>query len=625
MADEDQIPCEDDGEICTDDYCVGGVCAHPPRAGGTWSCLTDENPCTEDVCEEGECAHNPTPNLLCYVEDESPCTFGKCDAAGICQAYPNPTANGLSCEDGDGNPCTEGQCSDGDCVPLDLCDIGEFCCAEALVGAEAEPTDPTASQQRMAVCCADPCNACLDNGSLSGGVVNVNPPYPCVGDTVTCTASGVVDSGGQKRHQCQVAPVFPGEIVYSWTVTRPGQSDLTGTGPVATFVPDREGTYTCSFVASSTRECAPALLALPLASINFLRVPLGMSVAATGGPACYRVYMPTRWGGKLDVQTTTGTVTDLAYPDGSPYANYTETGEDKHGWYTFKVVGAANYTVSTLFTQEGESTTRPWNFYWWSSNPPLLNLYESTGPYQPLVKYDVRHGTTARAWEAAHHNTPVDWCGHCLGGSIASIKLAQPTPVAGSAYNRDELEGLWSELGENAEHALDQNDLFGVPPGPPVPGPDGTDNSAPILHNTLEKHVKSARIPIYAQLRADGGAVAEVWNHAVFKFTATFEEAPGDDPKVVKITNLVTSNDDHVPPTDDAGTRDSEYVYIITYSGSGIATVVAGPGTDWISVGGDASFAPEILARVLTPSWAANNPHVIEANVRADDAGNQGN
>lgn len=353
---------------------------------------------------------------------------------------------------------------------------------------------------------------------------------------------------------------------------------------------------------------------------DYIKVPLGGNVSSAAG--CYKAYVPTKWGGKLNIQTTAGAVTDLRYPNGTPYTNNTETGENKHGWYKFRVIDAQNYTVSAAFTQLGEATKRPWNFYWWSTNPPLLNLYETTGTYQPLVKYDARHGTSSQTWEAANHNEPQDWCGHCLGAAIASITLNQPTPVAGSAYNNDEVEALWAELGEQTGHAVDQNGLFGVPAGPPVSGADVTDDFAPILHRTLEKHVKSARIPLYAQLRADGGAATEIWNHAVFKFAATFQEAPGGNEKVVKITNLVTANDDYTPPTDDLATRDPEYVYIITYSTNGEATVVTRPGTDWISVGGEASFAPAILRVVNTPVWVADNPHVIEANVRADDSAN---
>lgn len=425
-------------------------------------------------------------------------------------------------------------------------------------------------------------------------------------------------------------------------------------------------------------ECGDFIAVTVLDSV---KVPLGQSVALADGPACCRAYVPTKWGGKLDIQTTAGTVSDLTYPDGAPYPNNTETGEDRHGWYTFKVVGAAGYTTSAFFTQEGEADKRPWNFYWWSAKADyirepeiggngianttadgsdkqviapgmpapakadvvvsgrdgtlvtapagddelrtLINLFDKAGTYQPLVKYDLRHPEMkATLGEAVFGQKEDEWEGHCLGAAIASIVLAQPTPVVGSTYNTDELEGLWAELGENDWHTYLPNGMVGVPPGPPVGGVDDTDVHAPVLHRVLEQRLKSERRALYAQLRSHLASDSQVWNHAVFKFVATFEEAAGDDENVVQITNLVTANDDHEPPTDDLGTRDVEYVYIISYSSNGNVRTAPAARKDWVSVGGEASWAPEILGAVNIPRWDADNDQVTETNVRNDDANN---
>ena len=438
----------------------------------------------------------------------------------------------------------------------------------------------------------------------------------CPGSTVELTLTGAC------APDCGTMTFSMDKSVQYLTVNLPGSIPCDGTSYDRVFTVDIDPEAPPGPIVFAILGTTPAAECTTLLSVTVRapeKIPLGKELSSTQEPGCFKVYIPTKWGGKLNVATTSGTIENLRYPDGSAYPNNTETGEDKHGWYSFAVTGASSYTVSMSFIQEGQAARTPWNFYWWSTNPPLLNLYEDTGPYQPLTKYDARHGTAARDWEANNHNTPVDWCGHCLGGSIASIKLTQPTPVAGSAYNSEELEGLWSELGEQTGHQIGDG-VSGIPSGPPIAGQDGTDSKAPEFHRLLEQRVKSDRKALYAQLRSDGGAADEVWNHAVFKFAATFDEAPGNDEKVVKVTNLVTANDDHTPPTDDMGTRDPEYVYVITYGTDGRP----GPGTanDWISVGGDASFAPAILAVVDAPLWLANNPHVTEANVRADDAGN---
>jgi hypothetical protein len=60
------------------------------------------------------------------------------------------------------------------------------------------------------VCCNEPCaERCEDNGVLSGGTISVEPETVCLGDTITFTASGVVDSGGVKAINCTKEPIAP--------------------------------------------------------------------------------------------------------------------------------------------------------------------------------------------------------------------------------------------------------------------------------------------------------------------------------------------------------------------------------------------------------------------------------
>lgn len=415
------------------------------------------------------------------------------------------------------------------------------------------------------------------------------------------------------------------------------------------------------------------------------KVPLGGALHSGANPGYFKVYMPTKWGGKLKIDTLGGTRSEVRYPDGAVFTDAgeteKETGENKQGWYTFEVAGSTDYEVYASFTQDGEAARRPWNFYWWAAKASfireplaggngtadstvlagsddlqviamggaaaagadiirsgpngalessaggddelvqMINLYSTTGVYQPLDKYDARHGTAARAWEAANHQSQFEWCGHCLGCTVASIKLNQPTPAAGSTYNEDEVEALWCELGENEGH-LYPDEVGPVPPGPPSPGPDPTDFAAPTYHRLLEQYVRSAREALYSNMRADGSGSDEVWNHAVYKFEATFEEAPGGNEKTLKIANNVSANGDILPPSTDGRRRQVIYKYIITYQQDGSPDTAAAAAKDWISVEGEASWAPKFLSKVGAPSWNANNPLVTQANVRADDAAN---
>ena len=95
-------------------------------------------------------------------------------------------------------------------------------------------------------------------------------------------------------------------------------------------------------------------------------IPLGGSSAEQEGERFFGVYVPTRYGGTLSITASDGQVDRILGPDGRPRTNGGEVGRDQQGWYTFRVSGADDgYRVSANFTQVGEATRRPWNFYYW--------------------------------------------------------------------------------------------------------------------------------------------------------------------------------------------------------------------------------------------------------------------
>jgi hypothetical protein len=103
-------------------------------------------------------------------------------------------------------------------------------------------------------------------------------------------------------------------------------------------------------------------------------VPLGGSLAAQSGDQHYGVYVPTRFGGELTVRTTSGEVSALTGPDGRPRGNGQDVGMNAHGWYTFTVSQAEKpYSVSTTFVQVGQSTRKPWNFYYWPTKSDAVH------------------------------------------------------------------------------------------------------------------------------------------------------------------------------------------------------------------------------------------------------------
>ena len=120
---------------------------------------------------------------------------------------------------------------------------------------------------------------------------------------------------------------------------------------------------------------AGCLGATPARADRVTPVPLGGSLADQKGEHSYGVYVPTRFGGVLSVKATAGTVEALTGPDGKPRISGEEVGEDRQGWYTFRVKpeGDAPYTVETAFTQVGAAARMPWNFYYWPTKSDAIH------------------------------------------------------------------------------------------------------------------------------------------------------------------------------------------------------------------------------------------------------------
>ena len=433
-------------------------------------------------------------------------------------------------------------------------------------------------------------------------------------------------------------------------------------------------------------------------------VPLGGSMDGQSGDHHYGVYVPTRFGGELKVTTTEGQVADLKGPTGTPKVNGQDIGFDQQGWYTFKVEGAKKvYSVETKFVQVGQSTKKPWNFYYWptkadsihepwaggnarvdTSNvnlagddeliaapgsyiPPgvdiifagrdgLLqtlpaagddatwfpNLYDDlewVGPDKehggqitrfqtpsPLLKYDQLFGTSARQWEAAFsQNKDISrWPGHCLGGAVASILLNEPSPAPGSGMTKDELKALWAELGENHYNHRIGDYANEIPPGPPRRGADATDWKAPRVHAMLETHVRGERKPLLANLRAfpPRGTITEVWNHGVYKYIATYTAIPGRGPRAVNLKVELHANSGSSLNGQDDHDRVVNYEYNLVYGLDGKIDETNPMAADWISVGGEAQFAPLNMLELVESHWGGHNGQVTEANVRSIDMAN---
>jgi hypothetical protein len=433
-------------------------------------------------------------------------------------------------------------------------------------------------------------------------------------------------------------------------------------------------------------------------------VPLGGSLERQSGDHHYGVYVPTRFGGELTIRTTAGQVVDLKGPNGVIRSNGQDVGFDQHGWFTFKVAGAAQpYTVETTFVQVAQSTKRPWNFYYWptkadsihepwaggnarvdtmsvngddqliaapgsyiapgqdivlAGNNGLLetlpaagddatwfpNIFDDLtwiGPNKerggeitqfltpaPLLKYDQLFGTSARQWEAifSQNKDITRWPGHCLGGAVASILLNEPAPATWTGMTRDELKALWAELGENHFNHRIGDYANEIPPGPPRPGYDPCDGKAPRVHAMFEGHIRGERKILLANLRAfpPRGTITEVWNHGVYKYIATYRSIPGRGPRAVNISVELHANSGSMLNGQDDKDRVVTYQYNLVYGLDGRIDETNPASADWISVGGEALFAPLNVLELVETRWAGHNRWVTEQNVRTLDLANGG-
>ena len=252
-------------------------------------------------------------------------------------------------------------------------------------------------------------------------------------------------------------------------------------------------------------------------------------------------------------------------------------------------------------------------------------LYQTPSP---LLKYDQLFNTSARNWEAANsQNQDIQrWPGHCLGGAVASILLNEPTPAPGTGMTRDELKSLYAELGENHYNHRIGDFANEIPAGPPRPGFDVCDRFVPRFHQVLEQHVRGDRQALLGNLRAfpPRGTNTEVWNHGIGKFIATYHAIPGKGPRAIRLEVELHANSGSSLNGQDDKPRIIKYEYTLVYGLDGRVDETNPYAADWISVGGEAMFAPLNLLQLVGTTWQGHNPMVNEANVRSLDMANGG-
>jgi hypothetical protein len=153
-----------------------------------------------------------------------------------------------------------------------------------------------------------------------------------------------------------------------------------------------------------------------------------------------------------------------------------------------------------------------------------------------------------------------------------------------------------------------------------------TDRFVPRFHAVLEQHVRGQRQNLLGNLRGfpPRGTANEVWNQGIGKFIATYHAVPGKGERSVRLEVEIHANSGSCLNGDDDKPRVCKYEYILVYGLDGKVDETNPAMADWVSVGGEAMFAPLNLLEVLETRWQGHNPYVTEANVRQLDLANGG-
>lgn len=470
-------------------------------------------------------------------------------------------------------------------------------------------------------------------GTLTEGepsAVNVSASVAEVGRTITGVVVDLSQIGGLTRQGLTQSHTS------HWTFTGTLTPAVAGVRTVTFTAYDDAGaksTATASIQVISTSS------PLPPASHGSngigTKIPLGQS-ASLSSSDIGKVYVPSRYGGQL---TLSGANLQLIYTDGSDLqedivsqlshgglassavaqgnpCSYTVP-QGKPGWYYVRLKQKTSGTVSSSFVETGQASYRPWNGWWWAWNPTGgPTLYDAGGP---LDKYDQIYKTDAQGWAADNETGGSWWWGHCWGWAIASILLPEPLPATrnGMAFTLDDMKGLYSNVADDNPYVDQGLSLSDIPAGPPT-GRVGEDVDAYCdeVYRILRTCIREDNVPILSDMRVSDSTSAdragEVWNQAIYRYAASFSEAPGGDESLAQIDMQVWANYDlSPPPTNNTKDRSEQYVYQLEFDQQGMV-IPNSPRQNWIST---SHFAPRDLHRVTGSPWAPKNPYLTKAHI----------
>lgn len=131
----DDMDC-DDGDACTQDYCVDNACQHdqiPSCCNNSGEC-DDSNPCTDDACVNNACAYIDNSDAC---DDGDSCTSDDTCAGGNCAGTPIAECCDDDGDCDDSNPCTDDFCSTPNSAALVLDGANDYITMGPALGLNA--------------------------------------------------------------------------------------------------------------------------------------------------------------------------------------------------------------------------------------------------------------------------------------------------------------------------------------------------------------------------------------------------------------------------------------------------------------------------------------------------------
>ena len=121
------------------------------------------------------------------------------------------------------------------------------------------------------------------------------------------------------------------------------------------------------------------------------------------------------------------------------------------------------------------------------------------------------------------------------------------------------------------------------------------------------------------------GTASEVWNQGICKYVADVQGDPRPRPaRRQRSRSSSTPTRARCSTARTTRTASINYEYSLVYGLDGRVDETNPAAADWISVGGEALFAPLNVLEVVESRWQGHNPYVTEANVRSLDMANGG-